>query len=73
MAKKFSGNDLCALCFLFVHPLVFNPRESKGKAGSISIEAFVFLYLTRKNSAASAYSAVDFFILGERRDRRDQI
>jgi hypothetical protein len=37
-AKGLSGNDLCALCPLFVHPLVFNPRGLKGKEESISIK-----------------------------------
>jgi hypothetical protein len=37
-AKGFSRNVLCALCLLFVHPLVFNPPESKGKEESIPIE-----------------------------------
>jgi len=36
--KGLSGNDLCALCFLFVHPLVSIPGGSKGKEESISIE-----------------------------------
>jgi hypothetical protein len=35
--KAFFKDDLCALCFLFVHPLVFNPGGSKGKEKSISI------------------------------------
>jgi len=29
---------LCALCFLFVHPLVFIPGGSKGKEEPISIK-----------------------------------
>jgi hypothetical protein len=29
---------LCALCLLFVHPLVFNPGGSKGKEESLSIK-----------------------------------
>ena len=31
-------NDLCALCFLFVHPFVSIPAGSKGKEKSISIK-----------------------------------
>ncbi|KPK92345.1 MAG: hypothetical protein AMJ94_05230 [Deltaproteobacteria bacterium SM23_61] len=37
-----SRNDLCALCFLFVHPLVSIPGGSKGKEESISMKEFVF-------------------------------
>jgi hypothetical protein len=37
-AKGLSRNDLCALCSLFVHPLVFVPGKSKGKEESISIK-----------------------------------
>jgi len=37
-AKGRSGNDLCALYLLFVHPLVYIPAGSKGKENSISIE-----------------------------------
>jgi hypothetical protein len=37
-AKGLSRNDLCALCFLFVHPLVFIPGRSKGKEESTSIK-----------------------------------
>jgi len=33
---------LCALCLLFVHPLVFIPGGSKGKEESVSIQGFVF-------------------------------
>jgi hypothetical protein len=47
-AKGLSRNDLCVLCFLFVHPLVFIPGGSKGKAGSISIKGFVFFVLPKK-------------------------
>jgi len=35
-SQGLSRNDLCALCFLFVHPLVSIPRISKGKEESIS-------------------------------------
>jgi hypothetical protein len=31
-------NALCALCLLFVHPLLFNPGGSKGIEEFISIE-----------------------------------
>jgi len=37
-AKGLSRKDLCALCLLFVHPLVFNPGGSKGKEESLSIK-----------------------------------
>jgi len=47
-AKGISKNDLCALCLLFVHPLVFNPRGSKGKEESISIKGFVVFAFTKK-------------------------
>jgi hypothetical protein len=30
-AKGLSRNDLCVLCVLFVHPLVFIPGRSKAK------------------------------------------
>jgi hypothetical protein len=43
-----SRNDLCALCLLFVHPLVFIPGGSKGKEESISIKGFVFFVFTKK-------------------------
>jgi hypothetical protein len=43
-----SRNDLCALCFLFVHPLVSIPQRPKGKEGSISIKGFVFSVFTKK-------------------------
>jgi len=36
--KGLSRNDLCALCFLSVHPLASIPGGSKGKEESISIE-----------------------------------
>ena len=43
-----SGN-LCALCILFVHPLVFNPGGSKGKVESPSIKRFVsFVFAEEK-------------------------
>ncbi|KPK91266.1 MAG: hypothetical protein AMJ94_07615, partial [Deltaproteobacteria bacterium SM23_61] len=38
MAKGFSGNDLCALCFLFVHPLVSIPARPKGKEEPMSVK-----------------------------------
>jgi hypothetical protein len=47
-AKGLSRNDLCVLCFLFVHPLVFIPGGSKGKQGSISIKGFVFFVFPKK-------------------------
>jgi len=37
-AKGLSKNDLCALCLLFIPPLLFNPGGSKGKEESKSIE-----------------------------------
>jgi len=36
--KDLSRNDLCALCLLFVHPLVFNPGGLKGKEGPMFLE-----------------------------------
>jgi len=36
-AKGLSRNDLCALCFLFLLPLVSIPGGSKDKEESISI------------------------------------
>jgi hypothetical protein len=48
MAKGLSRNDLCALCLLFVHPFVFNPRGLKSKEESISIQGFVFFVFTQK-------------------------
>jgi len=47
-AKRLSRNDLCALCFLFVHPLVSIPGRPKGKEESISIKGFVFFVFTKK-------------------------
>jgi hypothetical protein len=46
--KGLSKDDLCALCFLFVHPLVFIPEGSKGKEESIFIKRFVVLVFTKK-------------------------
>jgi hypothetical protein len=46
--KGLSRDDLCALCFLFVHPLVFIPGGSKGKEESISIKGFVFFVFPDK-------------------------
>ena len=48
-AKGLSRNDLCALCFLFVHPLVSIPGRPEGKEGSISIKGFVFFVFPKKN------------------------
>ena len=36
--KRLSGNDLCALCLLFVHPIVFNLGGLKGKEGPMFAE-----------------------------------
>jgi len=36
--KGLSRNDLCALCFLFVHPPVIIPGESEGKEEPIFIK-----------------------------------
>jgi len=47
-AKRPSRNDLCALCFLFVHPLVSIPGRLKGKEGSVSIKQFVFFAFPKK-------------------------
>ncbi len=47
-AKGLSRNDLCALCFLCVHPLVFIRGGSKGKEESVSIKRFVFFVFTKK-------------------------
>jgi len=41
-------DDLCALCFLFLHPLVFIPGGSKGKEESISTEGSMFFVFTQK-------------------------
>jgi len=43
-----SRNDLCALCLLFVHPLVSIPMGSKGKEESKSTKGFVFFVFTKK-------------------------
>ena len=45
--KGLSRNDLCALCLLFVHPLVFIPGGSKRQEESISNEGFVFFVFTK--------------------------
>jgi len=42
-AKGLSWNNLCVLCLLFGHPVVFNPGGSKGKEELISIEGNAFL------------------------------
>jgi hypothetical protein len=47
-AKRLSRNDFCALCFLFLHPLVSVPGRSKGKEELIFIKAFVFIVFTKK-------------------------
>jgi hypothetical protein len=36
--KGLSRGDLCALCLLFVHPLVFIPGASEDKEESISVK-----------------------------------
>ena len=41
-ARGLSRNDLCDLCLLFVHPLVFILGGSKRKEESLSIKGFVF-------------------------------
>ena len=46
--KGLSKDDLCALCFLFVHPLAFIPGGSKGKEESISIKGYVFFVFTKE-------------------------
>ena len=46
-AEGLSRNDLCVLCLLFVPPLIFNPRGSKGKEESISIKYF-FVFAKKK-------------------------
>jgi len=43
-----SRNDLCVLCFLFVHPLVLIPGGSKDKEEFISIKGFVLFVLAKK-------------------------
>jgi hypothetical protein len=60
-AKWLSGKDLCALALLFVHPLVFNARGSKGKEESLFIKWVSLLSLPRKSSVVSACSEVDNF------------
>jgi hypothetical protein len=69
-AKGLSRKDLCALCLLFVHPLVFNPGGSKGREESISVEKFVFLVFTRKKLCGLCVlcGSIIFLILGGRRD-----
>ncbi len=46
-AKGLSRTDLCVLCLLFVPPLIFNPRGSRGKEESISIKYF-FVFTKKK-------------------------
>jgi hypothetical protein len=46
--KGLSRTALCALCFLFVHPLVSIPGRPKGKEESILIKGFVFFVFTKK-------------------------
>jgi hypothetical protein len=46
--QRLSRNDLCALCFLFVHPLVSIPGGSKGKEGSILKKWFIFFVFAKK-------------------------
>jgi len=43
-----SRNDLCALRFLFVHPLVSIPEGSKGKEEALSIKGFALFVFTKK-------------------------
>jgi hypothetical protein len=52
-AKGLSGNDLCAFCFLFVHPLVSIPGRPKGKEEFISIQGFVFFCLYQEKALRS--------------------
>jgi hypothetical protein len=47
-AKGLSGNALCALCPLFVHPLVSNSGRPKSKEESISIKGYVFFVFTKE-------------------------
>jgi hypothetical protein len=51
-ARTFKGlpwDNLCVLCFLFVHPLVSIPGRWKGKEGSIFIKRFVLFVFSKKN------------------------
>jgi len=69
MAKRLSRTALCALCFLFVHPLVSIPGRSKGKEGSISIKGFSFFVFTEKKLCdLCGLCGSFFFLLGGRRD-----
>jgi hypothetical protein len=47
-AKGLSGNDLCVLCLLSVHPLAFVLGGSKRKEKSVAIKGFLFFAFTRK-------------------------
>jgi hypothetical protein len=47
-SQRLSRNDLCALRFLFVHPLVSIPEGSKGKEEALSIKGFALFLFTKK-------------------------
>jgi hypothetical protein len=64
-----SRNDLCALCFLFVHPLVWIPGGSKGKEKSVSIKSFVFFVFTKKKLCGLC-ALCGLFFLPPRRAQR---
>jgi hypothetical protein len=70
-AKGLSRNGLCALCFLFVHSLVFIPGGSKGKEESTSIKYFVVLSFPKKTLRSPRTLRLIFlFMLGERREEK---
>jgi hypothetical protein len=69
MAEGLSRNDLCALCLLFVHPLVFIPGGSKGEEESVSIQGFVFLVFTKKKLCDLCVLCGSFFLPPRRTQR----
>jgi hypothetical protein len=68
-AEGVSRNDLCALCLLFVHPLVFIPRRLARQRGVQINKMICVLCLYQENALRSLRALrLIFFILGGRRD-----
>jgi hypothetical protein len=60
---------LCALRLLFVHPPLFNPRGSKGKEESPSIQGSGFFVFTQKRLCDLGVLCGSFFLPPRRAQR----
>jgi hypothetical protein len=69
MAKGISSNNLCALCLLFVHTLVFIREGPKDKEEAKPIEGFVFFVFTKKKLSDLCVLCGWFFIPPRRAQR----